>query len=395
MHKTILFLTTLLLSVPLSHSLVAQEQKDFRVTFILRSPDLPDTANVFITGSDENLGMWDPSKVKMQPAGDHTWLTTVILVKKGTYEYKYTKGSWQREGANANGLPLRNFIIKISGDTTIRDQVLFWTTGRAERVNHGQVTGTVKYHRGLTGAGLKERDLVVWLPPGYNKDSGKRYPVLYMQDGQNLFDPVTSAFGIDWSIDETADSLIRNKLIPSLIIVGINNTSDRMNEYLPGEKGESYMDFVVQKVKPFIDSAYRTRPEREYTLTGGSSAGGIISFMLVWEHPDVFTRAICMSPAFKEPEAGFPRWDYSVVVGNTKKPAKDLFFYIDNGGVGLDGLLQPGVDETIAALKRKGFREGRNLYYMNDTSAEHNEAAWAKRFPNALIVIAGTLLPLY
>jgi len=180
-----------------------------RLTFILTSPDLPSDTTVYITGSVEQLGSWNPSRVKMEPQGNHTWTKEITIDGPLSIEYKYTLGSWEREGADANGSPLSNLVIDASQDKTVRDTVLFWTKGPRQRVNHGQITGTVRYHRGVKGVGLQDRDLVVWLPPGYSVDKTRRYPVLYMHDGQNIFDPVTSAFGVDWSIDETADDLIK------------------------------------------------------------------------------------------------------------------------------------------------------------------------------------------
>jgi predicted alpha/beta superfamily hydrolase len=239
----------------------------------------------------------------------------------------------------------------------------------------------------LKGAGLQDRDLVVWLPPDYDADKTRRYPVIYMHDGQNIFDPVTSAFGVDWSIDETADDLIKKKSIEPVIVVGIYNTSDRMKEYTPGEKGTAYMNFIVEVVKPLIDSTYRTRPDRKHTIVGGSSAGGIISFMLVWEHPDVFSKAICMSPAFKSLSPG--GWDYTRVVRSSNGQKKPIFLYIDNGGIGLDSQLQPGIDEMLTALKTKGYAEGKDFLFLPDPTAKHFEADWAKRFPNALVVVLG------
>ena len=258
------------------------------------------------------------------------------------------------------------------------------TSGR-QRVNHGQITGTVRYHRALKGAGIQDRDLVVWLPPGYDADTTRRYPVIYMHDGQNIFDPVTSAFGVEWSIDETADNLINKKSIEPVMIVGIYNTSDRMKEYTPGEKGTAYMDFVVKTVKPFIDSTYRTMPDRKHTIVGGSSAGGTISFMLVWDHPDVFSKAICMSPAFKSLSPG--GWDYTRLVQASNGKKKDVFIYMDNGGVGLDSQLQPGIDDMLTALKAKGYKEGSDFVFVRDSAAKHFEADWARRFPNALLLV--------
>ena len=357
---------------------IAHAQSAAHVTFVLNSPDLPADTSVYITGGIEQLGNWNPGKVKMDYQGNHTWTKAITINVPASVEYKYTLGTWEREGANADGRPLANLEAKISKDTTIKDSVLFWTKGGRQRVNQGQITGTVKYHRAMKGAGIADRDVIVWLPPGYETETGTRYPVLYMHDGQNIFDPATSSFGVDWSIDETADRLIKTRAIRPLIIVGIHNTSDRMQDYTPGEKGTAYMNFVVDKVKRFIDSTYRTMPDREHTMVGGSSAGGLISFMLTWEHPDVFSKAICMSPAFK-----FRDIDYVKVVRETKEK-KDVFLYIDNGGVGLESQLQPGIDEMVAVLKAKGYKEGKNFVFISDPAAKHFEADWAKRFPHAL-----------
>ena len=379
---TLSIVVILLLAATLS--LRAQTEPALRVTFILNSPDLPDDTSVYITGSVEQLGMWNPAKVKMESKGGHTWIKEILINRPLSIEYKYTLGSWEREGANADGSPLSNFNTNVSQDKTVKDTVLFWTKGPRQRVVHGQITGTVKYHRTLKGAGIQDRDLIVWLPPGYEADKSRRYPVIYMHDGQNIFDPVTSAFGVDWSIDETADDLIKKKVIEPVIVVGIYNTSDRMKEYTPGDKGTAYMEFVVKTVKPLIDSTYRTKPDRKNTIVGGSSAGGIISFMLVWEHPDVFSKAICMSPAFKTPVSMAAGWDYAKVVATSSDRKKDVFFYIDNGGVGLESQLQPGIDEMINALKSKGYKEGKDFVVVIDPTAKHSEADWAKRFPNAV-----------
>jgi predicted alpha/beta superfamily hydrolase len=377
----------LLLLFSLSLTFQAQNEPEIRVTFVLTSPDLPDDTSVYITGGIDQLGMWNPGKIKMDSKGSHTWTKEIDVSRPMSIEYKYTLGSWEREGADANGAPLQNLVAKITQSTTINDTILFWTkTGRHKVVVRGQITGTVKYHRGMKGAGLHDRDVIVWLPPDYEHDKTRRYPVVYMHDGQNVIDPATSSFGVDWQIDETADALIKKKSIPPLIVVGIYSTSDRFKEYTPGETGDAYVRFVVNTVKPFIDSTYRTKRDRKNTIVGGSSAGGIISFMIVWEHPEIFSKAICMSPAFKSPGSLTMKFDYVKVVAGSKK-RENVFFYIDNGGVGLESQLQPGIDEMISALKSKGYKEPKDFAYIVDSNARHFEADWAKRFPNALTLV--------
>jgi predicted alpha/beta superfamily hydrolase len=369
--------TFILFFLLISSSLFSQH----KITFLLHTPGLPDTAIVFITGNMEQLGYWNPSFVNMERAGENSWKKTISEVNINQIEYKYTLGSWEREAADTKGSPLSNLTAKIYSDTIIQDIVLNWTNNKVLRENKGQITGNIEYHRNLSYPNLQSRDLIVWLPPDYNTTE-TRYPVLYMHDGQNLFDPATSSFGIDWQIDEILDSLIRHDIIPPIIVVGINNTTDRMREYLPGEKGDMYQHFVIKKVKPLIDSLYRTKPDQEFTFTGGSSAGGSLSFMLLWEHPEIFSAAICMSPAFKEPGEK-ERWNYIKIVDQSQK-RDNIQIYIDLGGKGIDYILQEGVSEMVNALIKKGYKMEDNLLYLLDHEAEHTESAWTERFPKAI-----------
>lgn len=349
------------------------------VTFEVVAPSLPSNTSVYITGGHPALGNWNPGAVPMLMQEGYRWQKVIELEQPQSLEYKYTLGSWAREGAGADGRPLGNLIARITRDTLISDTIRFWTQEQKPPPVQGQVTGIVRYLRQLKGTGLRDRDVIIWLPPGYEQDRGKRYPVLYMHDGQNVFDPATSSFGIDWQIDEHSDSLIRNGVIPPMIVVGIYNTPDRSAEYAPGEKGTAYMQWVVNELKPLIDSDFRTKKDRRHTWVGGSSAGGLISFMLAWEYPDVFGGAICMSPAFK-----IASIDYVTPVLEKARPPH-LRLYIDNGGVGLEERLQPGVDAMLEALQTKGYRSPKEYWYVKDSNAQHQEAAWAKRFPQALV----------
>lgn len=346
------------------------------VVIEMYSPDLPDTTRVYITGSIAQLGNWNPSAVPMEYQGDHLWRFIINGEWPALIEYKFTLGSWSREAAGANGLPLQNLVLKPKGDTVVKNNINFWLDGKP-RVTKGQVTGQVRYHGPMHGKGLLDRSLVVWLPPQYDAIPDSHYPVLYMHDGQNLFDPATSSFGVDWQIDETLDSLAKTGNYQIPIVVGIENTVERTPDYTPGKQNKDYMRFVVEEVKPFIDSVYRTLPDRENTSVGGSSYGGLVSFMMAWEYPDVFSKAYCLSPAFK-----IQRIDYVKNVLDTKQH-KDLTFYIDNGGVGLEEQLQPGVDAMIAALKKKGYRENQDFFVVIDPKARHFESDWAKRMPRA------------
>ena len=230
--------------------------------------------------------------------------------------------------------------------------------------------------------GILSRDVLVWLPKGYEKYPQKKFPVLYMHDGQQLFDPATSTHGVDWQIDETVTKLVKQGKMKEIIVVGINNTNDRGAEYSDTIKGLAYRNFVIKKLKPFIDKTYRTRYGKEHTGIMGSSMGGLVSFLFVWYHPGTFSMAGCLSPAFIE-------GDILKKVKEYKGPDKKIKIYMDNGGLGLEKKLQPGCDEMLKFLEKQGFINGENLMWFQDKKAEHNEAAWAKRVWQPLLFMYG------
>ena len=349
----------------------------------VHAPATDDTTNLYIAGNNAQMGNWRPDRAQLDYAGNFLWHKSFRFETGSIIEYKITQGSWDSEAADENGRPWQNSVLKVNADTTARSTVLNWKTGNDSEVA-GQITGQVCYHRQLAVKGLLPRDVIVWLPPEYDKAPDSPYPVLYMNDGQNIFDPNTAAFKVDWQMDETADSLIRAGEIEPLIIVGIYNTAQRTQEYTPGKLGDRYRDFVINTIKPMIDATYRTRSESEFTAVGGSSAGGIVSFMLAWEHPKVFSKAICMSPAFRIGEI-----DYVQNVRNFQGAKKNIRVYIDNGGVGLEEKLQPGIDEMMMALDERGYQRGVDYFWVHDKEARHFEAAWGKRMPQALKLLFG------
>jgi predicted alpha/beta superfamily hydrolase len=363
---------------------VPAKQDSLLVCFQVAASNLPDTAKVYITGNQPQLGNWQPDQVALQKqTGTNIWSAEFKFPSGQILEYKFTRGQWSAEAVNADGTIPPNSILKVREDTTLFTVISYWKDAFQYDLQ-GQITGTVYYHRRIEVNNIKPRDIIVWLPPDYDKNAKHRYPVLYMHDGQNIIDPRTSAFGIDWQIDETADSLIRNKKISPLIIVGIYNTAQRNDEYAPSDTGRAYMKFVVEKLKPLIDNTYRTLPGREHTATGGSSLGGLISFMLLWEYPQIFSKAACFSPALK-----VGALDYVSRVRQDGKQKMPVKIYLDNGGVGLEEKLQPGIDEMLAALKDIGYTADQDYYWYKDSTATHNESAWAKRVWRPLVLFWG------
>ncbi len=352
-------------------SLSAQEKVN--VTFHVEAPALDDSGKVFIAGSIPELGSWNPGRIELDKISKKNYRKSFLLNKGIRIEYKFTKGNWQTEALNINATVPQNSVLMVEHDTTVTTVIKNWRDKFNFKVA-GQITGKVEYHQNFMLGGLKPRHIIVWLPPDYDKNENERYPVFYMHDGQNLFDPRTSSMFVDWRADETADSLIRNEKIKPLIIVGIYNTDNRGIEYADTPLGNLYMKLIVEKIKPFIDSKYRTLRDRENTAVGGSSMGGLISLMCAWEYPDVFSKVASFSPAFK-----ISNIDYVKNILEYKGEKKEITLYIDNGGVDLDARLQTGVDEMVKALKYKGFKENKDLFVFIDKTATHNEAAWAKR----------------
>lgn len=364
MHISTHFIWILLLA---QLSLLSQS----RIKVVVIS-SLPADQKVFIAGNTPALGNWDPGKVSLNKINDSTWSKVFDFNNGEIIEFKLTTGSWDQEALDESGKIPGNFVYRVKTDTMLMFEIEHW--GKANINITGQITGEVRYHKQFEGRTVLPRDIIVWLPPGYDSLSDKYYPVLYMQDGQNAFDPNTSSFGIDWQIDETADSLIRARAIQELIIVGIYNSFFRGNEYNNTELGRAYIRFIIEELKPFIDRTYKTLPDCKNTSVAGSSSGGLISFIIAWENPDVFSKTACFSPAFK-----ISNIDYVAPVSNYVGAKKDIKIYVYNGGVGLEEQLQPGIDEMLIVLKEKGFVENKDLLFIKDPLSEHNESAWAKR----------------
>jgi len=353
------------------------------ITFNVITPSIPDTDLVYIAGNNSLLGHWAPDRVPLTRLDNDQWQIIFRFPAGSHLEYKITRGSWLTEAVDLDGNIPDNYQLYIKTDTVVTHQIFAWRDN-FDRLLPGKVTGIHRVHFNLSFPGLKPRNVIVWLPPGYHSQPQCRYPTLYMHDGQNILDPMTSAFGHDWQIDETADSLIKQHLIEPLIVVGIYNTVDRAKEYAPCDLGRSYMDFVVGTVKPFIDSTYRTMPGPLFTATGGSSQGALIAFMLLWEHSDVFSMAACLSPAFR-----FDKVDYTSFVRKTSGPGHNIRIYLDNGRTGLDSLLQPQLDEMVDVLTAKGFQLGQQLFVFIDPDGQHSEIYWAKRFWRPLTIFWG------
>lgn len=359
-----------------------------KVSFYVHSIPLPDSQSIYIVGNHEEIGGWIPNKALLNKVSDSLWSVTKQFPKGTSLEFKFTQGTWETERLEPDGSTPKNSTLVVKSDTALYFTATRFANSFGTRTIIGKITGTVAYHKNFEFKGLASRNVIVWLPKEYEAEPTRRFPVIYMHDGQNLFDPATASFGVDWQADETADSLIRLSKTEPIIMVGIYSSAERMQEYIPGEKSKLYMQGIVNSLKPFIDKTYRTKPQREYTATWGSSAGGTISFMLSWHYPNVFSKAACFSPALQINRDAI-NFDLTALVKEHKGAMPDVKYYFDNGGVGLEAILQPGIEEMIEALKAKGFVEGKQFISYFDINAEHSESAWAKRVWRPLIFFFG------
>jgi predicted alpha/beta superfamily hydrolase len=224
--------------------------------------------------------------------------------------------------------------------------------------------------------------VLVYLPPCYAHESARRYPVLYLHDGQNLFDGATSFIrGQDWRVGQTAGSLISAGAIEPLIIVGVYNTGDeRVEEYTPtadsrfkvGGKADLYGRLLVEELKPFIDAQYRTRADAADTGLGGSSLGGLASLYLGLRYPQVFGKLAVISPSVW--------WGGRAILKSVAaldaKPGTRIWLDM---GTAEGARAAPDARDLRDALVAKGWRLDADLRYLEVVGGRHDEAAWAKR----------------
>lgn len=252
------------------------------------------------------------------------------------------------------------------------------------------ISEQIRVHESFgTGRRVPPRRVSVYLPPGYGEEPERRYPVMYMHDGQNLFDPSTAVNGVPWSADEAAQIAITEGRVEPLIIVGVDHAGvDRIREYTPvksetgrmkgqGGGADDYGRMLIEELKPFIDLEYRTKPERQHTGMGGSSLGGLVTMYLGLKHPDVFSRLAVVSPSVW--------WANNYIIRQAARLGEriPLRIWLDIGK--REG---SRTKHQVRALKEvllaDGWHDGEDLAYFEIPEARHEEAAWAARFGSLL-----------
>jgi enterochelin esterase-like enzyme len=268
----------------------------------------------------------------------------------------------------------------------------------AAGVRASGAAGDLRLHQFHSRIFRNTRFLRVWLPPGYDDtgNGGRRYPVLYLNDGQNLFEAATSFTGIEWQVDETAERLIREGAVAPMIIVGMDNaTKDRIREYMPYRsmhpvmlrvQGRYYPDFLMKEVMPFVERNYRVTTGPENTGLGGSSLGGLIALYTVMARPGVIGRLLLESPSLWASGRQVVRESRSVRIWPER-----IFLATGTAEAGSAERSRTVVDDVreLAAIMRRAVLSERRLRLVIKDGAGHNETAWTERFPEALQFLFG------
>lgn len=243
---------------------------------------------------------------------------------------------------------------------------------------------------------FQPRTVDVWLPPAYSSDQAARFPVIYMHDGQNLFDQAIAFTGTDWGIDEAINRLTAEGVTNGAVVVGVWNGALRWVDYMPQrltdlpegktvldffiqEKGgrphsNNYLKFLVEEIKPFIDATYRSLPDQVHTCVMGSSMGGLASLYALENYPQIFGAAACLSTHW--PAGGDPLVDD---LAAHLPPPGNHRLYFDFGTATLDELYEPFQLRFDEHLQQAGYTRGRDWITLKFEGAEHNEAAWRER----------------
>jgi enterochelin esterase-like enzyme len=256
----------------------------------------------------------------------------------------------------------------------------------------------------FNSAFVQPRNLSIWLPEGYGLDPDARYKVIYAHDGQNLFEPGYSYGGVEWGLDETAETLMADSKVPHAIIVGIWNTDARWQEYapqkviesltgdtssewlgpeLPDLKGDAYLRFIVEELKPFIDETYQTLPDQDHTYIMGSSMGGLISLYAIAEYPDTFRRtaAVSIHWPLTEPEGAMAQQAdvaMQAYLATSGIDANKHTIWFDHGTETLDAAYLPHAEAMETWFRAQGW-DVEQAIFKSYPGTDHSEGAWAAR----------------
>jgi predicted alpha/beta superfamily hydrolase len=354
-----------------------------RVTFKLVAPaGQPTGTDSFFLASDKNR--WAPNDVGWMFIRNRGELElSRNFQRPDTLEFKVTRGSWDRAESDADGFPASNRRLVVRRDTLLLLTVAGWTDKmtRKHTASPRVILATDSFASRYLG---NHRKIWAWLPPSYGRTPAKRYPVIYLQDGQNLFDRATTAFGTEWRVDEAMDSL-SSAGYPECIVIGIESGANRTVEYMPypsarfpDAHGEDYAKFVTEELVPWVDRKYRTMPDAGNRVIAGSSLGGLISLYVACSRPGLFGGVGAFSSAYWVAPGIF-------TLAEQNKMRLSGMFYLYAGDSEAPGL----VDETgkmAGILRQNPLLRVKEQYQKG---GKHQEADWQGPFRDFMVFLLG------
>ena len=364
------------------------------------------TGTLYLAGNLPELGPWRPDGLAMSGSGRER--TAQVTAPPGTtFEYKFTLGTWDREALGPTGTVAPNHQLLIEDDVEASHEITGFKKDPKEYIADWEgsgVLGRLVYWTDVASAYLgPTRHVEIWLPPGYDDAPSTRYPVLYMSDGQNLFDPRIANTGVDWGVDEAVVRLVEQGVIPPVIVVGVWSTAERGPEYSPWQRAPDYARFLIEELMPRVNAEFRTLTGPQHTAVMGSSMGGLLSFYLVTHHPEVFGACGCMSTHFPLSEAMAVEYFQGVATDarpdTTPYVIRDIAagmtvpkgprYWFDHGTLGLDSTYAPTHAAVRAWLLEQGLVEGKDFVIRSYEGADHNETSWRARLEDPLTFMFG------
>ena len=357
-----------LLILTLSLFITAQAQHSVTIK-VSSLPPYHKGDKVFVAG---NFNNWNPQQERY--ALQNKAIT--LIVPKGVLEFKLTRGGWDKVELGKDGILIENRRVQVDSDTVINVAIEHWAdhfpfmSKQSSANSNVRVLDTAFYMPQLG----RHRRVWVYLPESYGA-SRKKYPVLYMHDGQNVFDAATSFSG-EWGVDEALDTL--GPQVGETIVVAIDNGGDkRLNEYAPYDmekygkgEGDQYVDFIVKTLKPYIEKNFRVKKCRKHRFIAGSSMGGLISFYAMLKYPKTFGGAGVFSPAFWI----VPQLKEGLAEKARKVKGKIYFFAGKQESESM-------VPDMLAVFEQMNQHSKATMTSVIRTEGKHAEATWRQEFP--------------
>jgi alpha-glucosidase len=352
-----------------------------QVTFLIdKLPEnMTNDMSIYISGDFE---AWTGGQEKYKLSQNKNNYSITLPYQKEGINFKFTQGSWNRVETDDDGANIENRTYSFSElQDTVRIKIANWNSNVHKKSTATKNVRVISEKFQIPQLN-RSRRIWIYLPPDYDA-SEKFYPVLYMHDGQNLFDEAI-AFTGEWQVDETLNALYKKNNF-GLIVIGIDNDgSKRMDEYSPwknakykgGGEGDAYLNFIVETLKPYVDKNYRTLSDKKHTAIMGSSLGGLISHYAALKYPDTFGLIGVFSPAF-----GFSKTSYDFASKNSNIENVSMYFLAgDNESTTMVG----NMNNMISLMQANGFAK-KNMISKVVPDGQHNEKLWRENFEEAIV----------